>query len=54
MAIAGYATLGTASPIWILAVLFGIQGAGVGLAVPAATAAVMDVLPRERAGAGPR
>ena len=54
VAIAGYATLGTASPIWILAVLFGIQGAGVGLAVPAATAAVMDVLPRERAGAGPR
>ena len=52
VAIAGYATLGTASPIWILAVLFGIQGAGVGLAVPAATAAVMDVLPRERAGAG--
>jgi len=52
VAIGGYATLGTASPIWILAVLFGIQGAGVGLAVPAATAAVMDVLPRERAGAG--
>ena len=52
LAIGGYATLGTASPIWILAVLFGIQGAGVGVAVPAATAAVMDVLPRERAGAG--
>jgi len=52
VAIAGYATLGTGSPIWILAVLFGIQGAGVGVAMPAATAAVMDVLPRERAGAG--
>jgi EmrB/QacA subfamily drug resistance transporter len=52
LAIAGYATLGIASPIWILAVLFGIQGAGVGVAMPAATAAVMDVLPRERAGAG--
>jgi EmrB/QacA subfamily drug resistance transporter len=52
LAIAGYASLGTASPIWILAVLFGIQGAGVGVAMPAATAAVMDVLPRERAGAG--
>jgi len=52
LSIAGYVTLGTASPIWILAVLYAIQGAGLGLAVPATTAAVMDVLPRERAGAG--
>src|ERR1700683_1973638 len=51
-AVAGYATLGTASPIWVLAVLFGIQGAAMGVVMPAATAAVMDVLPRERAGAG--
>jgi EmrB/QacA subfamily drug resistance transporter len=51
-AIAGYATLGTASPIWVLAVLFGIQGAAIGVVMPAATAAVMDVLPREQAGAG--
>ena len=51
-AIAGYASLGTASPIWLLGVLFGIQGAAIGLSMPAATAAVMDVLPRERAGAG--
>ena len=51
-AIAGYATLGTASPIWLLGVLFGIQGAAIGISMPAATAAVMDVLPRERAGAG--
>jgi EmrB/QacA subfamily drug resistance transporter len=49
-AIAGYATLGVHSPIWILAVLFAIQGAAIGAAMPAATAAVMDVLPRERAG----
>ena len=52
LAIGGYAFLGTASPIWVLAVLFGLQGAGIGIAMPAATAAVMDVLPRERAGAG--
>ncbi len=51
-AIAAYATLGTASPIWILAVFFGIQGAAMGVVMPAATAAVMDVVPRERAGAG--
>src|SRR5207302_7565430 len=29
-----------------------IQGAALGVSMPAATAAVMDVLPRERAGAG--
>jgi EmrB/QacA subfamily drug resistance transporter len=52
VAIASYAFLGTSSPIWILAVAFGVQGAGIGVAMPAATAAVMDVLPRERAGAG--
>src|SRR5271165_6189028 len=52
LSIAGYVMLGTASPIWVLAVLYGIQGAGLGLAVPATTSAVMDVLPRERAGAG--
>src|SRR5271166_204816 len=51
-AIAGYASLGTASPIWLLGVLFGIQGAAIGVSMPAATSAVMDVLPRERAGAG--
>ena len=51
-AIAGYATLGVSSPIWLLGVLFGIQGAAIGVIMPAATSAVMDVLPRERAGAG--
>jgi EmrB/QacA subfamily drug resistance transporter len=51
-AVAGYATLGVSSPIWLLGVLFGIQGAAMGVVMPAATSAVMDVLPRERAGAG--
>jgi EmrB/QacA subfamily drug resistance transporter len=51
VAIAGYATLGVHSPIWLLAVLFAVQGAAIGAAMPAATAAVMDVLPREKAGA---
>ena len=35
-----------------IALLFFVQGAGLGLAVPAATSSVMEVLPRERAGAG--
>lgn len=52
IAIGGWAFLGAASPIWIVAALFFVQGAGLGIAVPAATAAVMEALPRERAGAG--
>jgi EmrB/QacA subfamily drug resistance transporter len=52
IALAGYATLGTSTPIWVLGVLFFVQGAGIGAAMPSATSAVMDVLPRERAGAG--
>jgi len=52
VAIGGWAFLSEGSPIWIVAVLFFIQGSGLGLAVPAATSGVMDALPRERAGAG--
>src|SRR6185437_1427480 len=52
LAIAGYALLGTSSPIWVLVVCYVIQGLGLGAAVPTATTAVMEVLPRERAGAG--
>jgi len=52
LSVAGYATLGVSSPIAVLAVLFFIQGTAMGVAMPAATSAVMDVLPRERAGAG--
>jgi MFS family permease len=52
VAIAGYAFIGTSSPIWIVAVLYFVQGAGLGVAVPAATASIMQALPRERAGAG--
>ena len=52
VAIGGWAFLGTSSPIWIVAVLFFVQGSGLGLAVPAATSSVMEALPRERAGAG--
>ena len=52
VAIGGWAFLDQASPIWIVAVMFFVQGSGLGLAVPAATATVMEGLPRERAGAG--
>ena len=52
IAIGGYAFIGASSPIWIVAVLYFIQGAGLGVAIPAATASIMQALPRERAGAG--
>jgi MFS family permease len=52
VALAGYVLLGTTPQIWLLSLLFFVQGAGIGVAMPAATSAVMDVLPRERAGAG--
>jgi MFS family permease len=52
LAIAGYSLLGTTTPIVLLAVLYFLQGVAMGAAMPAATSAIMDVLPRERAGAG--
>jgi EmrB/QacA subfamily drug resistance transporter len=52
LAIAMYALLGTHSPIIVLVAAFLIQGAAIGVTMPAATSAVMEVLPRERAGAG--
>jgi Na+/melibiose symporter-like transporter len=52
VALAGYQMLGLITPIWVLAVLFFIQGAGMGTVMPPATEAVMSVVPRERAGSG--
>ena len=51
-ALAGYHFLGTATPIWVLEVIFFIQGAGMGSVMPPATEAVMSVVPRSRSGAG--
>ncbi len=52
VALAGYQLLGETTPIWVLCVLFFIQGIGMGVIMPPATEAVMSVVPRERAGAG--
>ncbi len=51
-ALAGYGFLGTDTPIWVLEALLLAQGAAMGSVMPPATTAVMEVLPRERAGAG--
>jgi EmrB/QacA subfamily drug resistance transporter len=53
VALAGYHFfLGADSPVWILGVIFFVQGAGMANVMPPATEAIMSVLPRERAGAG--
>jgi EmrB/QacA subfamily drug resistance transporter len=52
VAIGGYAFLSPTTPIVVFVVLYFVQGAGLGAVVPAATATVMEALPRERAGAG--
>lgn len=52
LALAGYQLLGTGTPIWVLEVIFFIQGAGMANVMPPATEAVMSVVPRERGGAG--
>jgi EmrB/QacA subfamily drug resistance transporter len=40
------------TPLWILGVLFFIQGAGMANVMPPATESVMSTLPREKAGVG--
>jgi len=52
VALISYQLLAISTPIWVLAVAFFIQGAGMGLVMPPSTEAVMSVVPRERAGAG--
>jgi len=51
-ALVSYQLLTVSTPIWVLAVAFFVQGAGMGMVMPPATEAVMSVVPRERAGAG--
>ena len=53
-ALAGYVLLSPTSPIWLLGLLFFIQGAAIGAAMPAATSAVMEVLPRDGPAPVPR
>ncbi|MER7988452.1 MFS transporter [Streptomyces noursei] len=49
---AGMLLLGTATPIWVLEVLFFLQGTGMAHIMPPVTVAIMQSLPREKAGSG--
>ncbi|MFJ6792640.1 MFS transporter [Streptomyces angustmyceticus] len=48
----GMLLLDTSTPIWVLEALFFLQGAGMAHIMPPATVAVMQALPREKAGSG--
>lgn len=52
VALAGFVLLGVDTPIWVLEVLFLLQGLGMANVVAPTTAAIMSVLPREKAGVG--
>ncbi|MFP8885007.1 MFS transporter [Streptomyces mangrovi] len=49
---AAFVLLGTDTPIWVLEVLFVVQGAGMAHVTPPVTVTIMQSLPRERAGSG--
>jgi EmrB/QacA subfamily drug resistance transporter len=48
----GFLLLGVDTPIWVLGVLFFVQGAGMANVMPPATESIMSTLPREKAGVG--
>lgn len=49
---AGFVLLGTDTPIWVLEVLFFVQGTGMAHIMPPVTVSIMQSLPREKAGSG--
>ncbi|MEU3963016.1 MFS transporter [Streptomyces buecherae] len=50
--LAGFLLLDADSPIWVLEVLFFLQGAGMAHIMPPVTVAIMQALPRDKAGSG--
>ncbi|MFD1938059.1 MFS transporter [Nonomuraea mangrovi] len=51
-ALAGYALFDRNTPIWLMEAVFFIQGAAMANIMPPATTAIMEALPREKAGVG--
>ncbi|POX40591.1 MFS transporter [Streptomyces sp. Ru73] len=48
----GFLTLDIRTPIWVLEVLFFVQGTGMAHIMPPVTVSIMQSLPREKAGSG--
>ncbi|GAA4211606.1 MFS transporter [Actinocatenispora rupis] len=52
VSLGGFTLLGVDTPIWVLEVLFFVQGVGMANVAAPTTEAIMSVLPREKAGVG--
>ncbi|MFC8075747.1 DHA2 family efflux MFS transporter permease subunit [Streptomyces sp. NPDC057307] len=50
--LAAFALFDATTPVWVLCVVFFVQGAGMAHIMPPVTVAVMQALPREKAGSG--
>ncbi|MEV5598473.1 MFS transporter [Streptomyces sp. NPDC052496] len=48
----GFLLLDTTTPVWVLEVLFFVQGTGMAHIMPPVTVSIMQALPREKAGSG--
>ncbi|MFF5638977.1 MFS transporter [Streptomyces sp. NPDC012825] len=52
LGLAAFALFDTSTPVWALEVVFFLQGAGMAHIMPPVTVAIMQALPREKAGSG--
>jgi MFS transporter, DHA2 family, multidrug resistance protein len=52
LSLAGWMFVGEDTPIWVVLVLFFVQGTGMASVMPPAMEAILATLPRERAGVG--
>ncbi|MCX5396639.1 MFS transporter [Streptomyces sp. NBC_00102] len=50
--LSAFAVFDADTPVWVLCVVFFVQGAGMAHIMPPVTVAIMQALPREKAGAG--
>ncbi|WP_327269737.1 MFS transporter [Streptomyces sp. NBC_01218] len=50
--LAAFAAFDAGTPVWVLCVVFFVQGTGMAHIMPPVTVAIMQALPREKAGAG--
>ncbi|WP_017238949.1 MFS transporter [Streptomyces sp. SS] len=52
LGLAAFAVFDASTPVWVLEVVFFLQGAGMAHIMPPVTVSIMQALPRERAGSG--
>ncbi|XMN09467.1 MFS transporter [Streptomyces griseobrunneus] len=50
--LASFALFGAGTPVWVMCLVFFVQGTGMAHIMPPVTVAVMQALPREKAGSG--